>query len=64
MKPRASARGLLFAALTAGLAVIASLAVSGSAWVVAAAAIVLALWMADLAARELGLRGGRGRRGR
>jgi hypothetical protein len=30
--------------------------VSGRVWVVAAAAIVLAVWMADLAARELGLR--------
>jgi F0F1-type ATP synthase assembly protein I len=63
MRPRLNARGLLFVGLTAGLAVIAAFAVGGGAWIVAVAAGVLALWMAELAAHDLGLlRRRRGRR--
>ena len=47
--------GLLFAALAAGLGLIAGYAAlaGGSAWIVALAAGVLAIWMGDLARRVL-----------
>jgi hypothetical protein len=47
--------GLLFAALAAGLGLTAvySALAGGRAWVIAAAAAVLALWMGDLARRAL-----------
>jgi hypothetical protein len=49
------ALGLLFVVLAAGLALIAvfSAREGGGAWVIALAAAVLALWMADLARRAL-----------
>jgi hypothetical protein len=46
-------RGVLFAVLTAGLVGIALAAASGGEPIIAAAAVVLALWMADLARRDL-----------
>jgi hypothetical protein len=47
--------GLLFAALAAGLGLIAvfSALEGGGAWVIALAAAALALWMGDLARRVL-----------
>ena len=47
--------GLLFAALAAGLGLIAvySALEGGGAWVIALAAAALAVWMADLARRAL-----------
>lgn len=47
--------GLLFAVLSAGLGLIAvfSAAEGGRAWVIAAAAAALAVWMGDLARRAL-----------
>jgi uncharacterized membrane protein len=47
--------GLLFAALAAGLGLIAlfSALEGGRAWVIALPAAALALWMADLARRAL-----------
>ena len=47
--------GLLFAALATGLGLIAVYAAlaGGSAWIVALAAGVLAIWMGDLARRVL-----------
>lgn len=47
--------GLLFAALALGLALVAvySAIEGGGAWVIAAAAAALALWMGDLARRAL-----------
>ena len=47
--------GLLFAVLSAGLGLIAvfSALEGGSAWVIALAAAVLAIWMGDLARRAL-----------
>jgi hypothetical protein len=52
------ALGLLFAALAAGLALIAvySALEGGRAWVIALAAAALALWMGDLARRALARR--------
>jgi hypothetical protein len=52
------ALGLLFAVLAAGLGLIAvySALAGGSAWVVAVAAGVLAVWMGDLARRALARR--------
>jgi hypothetical protein len=49
------ALGLLFAVLASGLGLIAvfSALEGGGAWVIALAAAVLALWMADLARRAL-----------
>ena len=49
------ALGLLFAVLAAGLVAIAVLAAleGGRAWVIAAAAAAVGLWMADLARRVL-----------
>ena len=50
------ALGLLFAALAVGLGAIGvvSALAGGRAWVVAVAALGLALWMADVARRTLG----------
>jgi len=47
--------GLLFAALALclGLVAVYSALEGGSAWVIAVAAFVLALWLADLARRAL-----------
>jgi hypothetical protein len=47
--------GLLFAALAAGLGLVAvySALAGGRAWVIAVAAAALALWMADLSRRAL-----------
>ena len=47
--------GLLFLALAAGLLLVAvySAREGGGAWVIAAAAAALGLWMADLARRAL-----------
>jgi hypothetical protein len=49
------ALGVLFAVLAAGLASIAVFAAleGGGAWVIALAAAVLAIWMADLARKAL-----------
>ena len=49
------ALGLLFTVLAAGLGLVAvfSALEGGRAWVIALAAAVLALWMADLARRAL-----------
>jgi hypothetical protein len=49
------ALGVLFAALSAGLAAIAVFAAleGGGAWVIAAAAAAIAVWMASLARRAL-----------
>ena len=49
------ALGMLFAVLAAGLALIAIFSAfeGGRAWIVAAAAAALAVWMADLARRAL-----------
>jgi hypothetical protein len=49
------ALGLLFAVLAAGLVAIAVLSAleGGRAWVIAAAAAAVGLWMADLARRVL-----------
>ena len=50
--------GLLFAALAAGLALVAVFAAleGGSAWVIALAAAALAVWLGDLGRRALGRR--------
>jgi hypothetical protein len=47
--------GLLFVALAIGLGLVAVFAAleGGSAWVIAAAAAALALWLGDLARRAL-----------
>jgi hypothetical protein len=54
---RLSARGALFVVLALGLLGIAVAAASAGEWAVAAAAAVLGGWMADLALRDLGVRG-------
>jgi hypothetical protein len=54
---RLSARGALFVVLALGLLGIAGAAASAGEWAVAVAAAVLAGWMADLALRDLGVRG-------
>lgn len=46
-------RGLLFAALAAGLVAIGVFAAVSSVWVIAVAGVVLGLWMADLARRDM-----------
>jgi hypothetical protein len=46
-------RGLLFLALTLGLAGVALAAANARSWVIAVAAAVLAFWMGDLARRDL-----------
>jgi hypothetical protein len=55
-RPHASPRGILFVLIAVGLLGIAYEAVSGREWIVAAAAGLLAVWMAELAARDLGVR--------
>jgi hypothetical protein len=52
------ALGLLFLALAAGLGAVAILSAlaGGRAWVIAVAALVLALWIGDLGRRALGAR--------
>ena len=49
------ALGLLFAVLSAGLALVAFVSAreGGGAWVIALASAALALWMGDLARRAL-----------
>ena len=54
---RLSARGALFVVLALGLLGIAATAALAGEWAVAAAAAVLGGWMADLALRDLGVRG-------
>ncbi len=54
---RLSARGALFVVLALGLLGIALAAASAREWAVAVAAAVLGAWMADLALRDLGVRG-------
>ena len=54
---RLSARGALFVVLALGLLGIAVAAASAREWAVAVAAAVLGAWMADLALRDLGVRG-------
>ena len=54
---RLSARGALFVVLALGLLGIAFAAASAREWAVAVAAAVLGAWMADLALRDLGVRG-------
>ena len=46
-------RGLLFAGLALGLVAIGAYAVVSAKWVIAVAGVVLGLWMADLARRDL-----------
>jgi uncharacterized membrane protein len=46
-------RGLLFAALALGLLAIGGFAATSEEWVIAVAGVVLGLWMADLARRDL-----------
>lgn len=52
-----SARGALFVVLALGLLGIAVAAAAAREWAVAVAAAVLGGWMADLALRDLGVRG-------
>jgi hypothetical protein len=54
---RVSARGVLFVVLALGLLGIAVAATSAREWAVAVAAFVIGAWMADLALRDLGVRG-------
>jgi hypothetical protein len=54
---RISARGVLFVVLALGLLGIAVAAASAREWAVAVAAAVIGAWMADLALRDLGVRG-------
>jgi hypothetical protein len=54
---RLSARGVLFVVLALGLLGIAGAAASAGEWAVAVAALVIGAWMADLALRDLGVRG-------
>jgi hypothetical protein len=49
-------RGILFAVLALGLAGLSLAAARHHVWVITAAALALALWMADLARRDLGAR--------
>jgi hypothetical protein len=46
-------RGILFAVLALGLAGLSLAAARHHVWVITAAALALALWMADLARRDL-----------
>lgn len=46
-------RGVLFAVLALALAGMAFAAATAGVWVIAVAALVLAIWMADLARRDL-----------
>ncbi|MDX6551797.1 MAG: hypothetical protein QOH74_285 [Gaiellales bacterium] len=53
--PRAvKSRGLLFVVLAVGLAAIGLAAANAGVWVIAAASVALAVWMGDLARRDLG----------
>jgi hypothetical protein len=54
---RLSARSVLFVVLALGLLGIAVAAASAGEWAVAVAALVIGAWMADLALRDLGVRG-------
>jgi hypothetical protein len=56
-RPRLSARGVLFAVLAIGLLAIAAAAAVARQWAVTVASAVLGAWMADLALRDLGIRG-------
>lgn len=49
-------RGLLFLILALGLAGVALAAANARSWVIAVAAVVLAVWMGDLARRDLRVR--------
>ena len=49
-------RGLLFLILALGLAGVALAAANARLWVIAVAAVVLAVWMGDLARRDLRVR--------
>jgi len=51
--PRRRSLGALFILISLGFAAVAAYAASASSWIVAAAAAVLCLWMADLAIRQL-----------
>ncbi|MGN6380511.1 MAG: hypothetical protein ACTHNU_16295 [Gaiellales bacterium] len=53
---RVTPRGLLFVALAAGLLGIAWAAATAGRWEIAVPAVVLAVWMFDLALRDLGIR--------
>ena len=57
--PRPRARGILFTVLAAALIGIGYAAVRGGVWVIAVAAAAIGVWMADLALRDFGVRGGR-----
>ena len=46
-------RGLLFAGLALGLLAIGAFGAVSAQWVIAVAGLVLGLWMADLARREV-----------
>jgi hypothetical protein len=46
-------RGVLFGVLALALAGMAFAAATAGVWVIAAAALVLAVWMGDLARRDL-----------
>ncbi|HUZ85097.1 MAG TPA: hypothetical protein VMU66_10405 [Gaiellales bacterium] len=52
---RLTARGVLFLALAAGLLAIGYLSAAAGHWVPGAGGLVLGVWMADLARREVGL---------
>jgi hypothetical protein len=47
-------RGLLFVVLALGLAAIGLAAANAGVWVIAASSVALAVWMGDLARRDLG----------
>ena len=49
-------RGLLFLILALGLAGVALAAANARSWVIAVAAVVLAVWLGDLARRDLRVR--------
>jgi hypothetical protein len=51
--PAVKSRGVLFGVLALALAGMAFAAAMAGVWVIAVAALVLALWMADLARRDL-----------
>jgi len=52
-RSRFRARGVLFTVIAFGLLAIAWEAASAAVWIVAVAAAVIGLWMADLARRDL-----------
>lgn len=51
--PRRRPLGALFVLIAVGFAGLAAYAATASSWIIAAAAGVLCLWMADLAVRQL-----------